>query len=66
MTHEKIIKREDGTEVKIVMMIKADIWYKPAWGEFHRIENLNYRPKLSTEEILSAKLELWEKLKPTL
>jgi len=95
MKHEKIIKREDGSRVKIVVDVVAishrDIEFrsyvlfcekgKRTWRGTYDANLHSYR-KLSMEdrrelerksqfsvtsekEVLDAKLELWQKLKPT-
>lgn len=95
MKHEKIIKREDGSRVKIVVDVVAishrDIEFrsyvltcekgKRTWRGTYDSNLHSYR-KLSMEdrrelerksqfsvasekEVLDAKLELWQKLKPT-
>lgn len=96
MRHEKVIKREDGTRVKITVELisyrfvdkaltyDVNVTYcekgKKTWQPVYDTDSFNYR-KLSIEErrefidaqkllaatpaeILSAKLELWEKIKP--
>jgi hypothetical protein len=97
MTHEKIIKRNSGTQYKIVVAFhvssygkepakyRVDAWTKEKgkrkWQdlddtlsdwEFRKLDLIardehkckNMLRFVSEEEIYSAKLELWEKLKP--
>lgn len=97
MKHEKIIKREDGSKVKISISFYSDSFRpesdkyrvavqtcakrKRTWINVTNSDDYSYRclsmderskfakekqlEYVSKEEILSAKLELWEKLKPT-
>ena len=93
MKHEKIIKRPDGSSVKINLSLwidfrdtvyNIDLSYLPAgkrkwlsvgddgdysWRKLNHTERKEYRMNeylqhVSAEEILQAKIELWEKLKP--
>lgn len=96
MRHEKVIKRDDGTRVKIIVDLTssrfgdvplawdANVMYcekgKKTWQLVYDSDSFNYR-RLSMDErrqfidaqqlliathteILAAKLELWEKIKP--
>ncbi len=80
MLHEKIFKRDDKSRVKITIRFSSDPLFedyggyttnvhtcvkgKRAWireyGIKQRLEHV------TKEEILQAKLELWEKMKPTI
>lgn len=75
MRHQKIIKREDGTRINIVIDLLVNLQSRnfgfklfvcaPKKRTFYNVQNddlgLN---KLTTSEILAAKLELWEMIKP--
>ena len=77
MTHEKIVKRPDGTRIKIIVSLYTDLarnetrWNnfgtlvcdprKRKWREGKISDHL-----ASMQEVLEAQLELWEMLKPTL
>jgi len=73
MRHEKVIKRDDGSEVIIDVLLNlnygspkyhASIWVIPNIGR-KRLVNPNLNHDIATPaEILAAKLELWEKIKP--
>ena len=98
MEHEKIIKRENGTQYKITVNLivdsfrrNANIWRfdvyfrekgKKNWNSLpntlhdHNIRSLSLEDRdkqrienayrfVTEEEVLSAKLELWENIKPT-
>lgn len=96
MTHEKVIKREDGSRV----IIRVDFWMNSTTGPVYNVDvrycapgkrtfrdifssdDHEYRrlsmgersafvyykqlEYVSVTEIYQVKLELWEKLKPTL
>lgn len=92
MIHEKIIKREDGSEVWVYVTLSVSdkaFWDISVWRKTKRmkafknvvdIDSVSYRLKhsresyqkemilaaLSKEEMLEIKMELWNKLKPTL
>jgi len=94
MTHEKIIKRKDGTSVKISVWLyvhqnksnwgyliflkepNSDRWLDPFSDRDYilRIMGPKFKEGLkadtfenyvSADEILKAKLELWQMIKPT-
>lgn len=70
MRHEKIIKRENGDKLRIAIVFyasfstgykySADVWFT-AKGKRKEIINKDIA---TPEEIHTAKLELWEQLKP--
>lgn len=73
MQHEKIIKREGGSELKIT--VKAFKTLNDGYVDYSEtyitvtidgfvLQEPIHPILVSLEEILSAKLELWEKLKP--
>ena len=77
MLHEKIIKREDGTQVKIEVFIFIEYvgdvvhWNteiqtkdkgRKKWCNLH--PEVDESSIVSEEEIYTAKLELWKNLKP--
>lgn len=75
MQHEKIFKREDGTQIKVRVSVTTGsfdnqaYWYYGAdWKEKRqrvwRHDKINLI--VTPEEIYQTKLELWEKLKPVL
>lgn len=73
MQHEKIFKREDGTQIRVDVHVKyidgAVYWsYAAFWRgkrqRFWRCDELDLI--VEPEEIYQTKLELWEKLKPVL
>lgn len=73
MTHEKIIKRENGDSVLIKVTYTASRWdNNDSYGVQVAGREKNKKTwifsdtwKYAThEEILQAKLELWEKMKP--
>ncbi len=72
MRHEKIIVREDGTKVRIVVNFHADyIGEGYAWsGTSQKCEKgkrkFTGNNIATTDELYKAQIELWEKLKPTL
>jgi hypothetical protein len=75
MLHEKIIKRDDGTEIKILIDFYVDFraphWSPPTISVKDKGKTKFYTTPYYTEnlvtnqEILDAALELWHKLKPT-
>lgn len=74
MQHEKIIKRSDGSEVKICVYFLYDSGRDKAYWTYvvHTRapgkKEFIYQGSdewVTPEEILQAKLELWEKIKPT-
>ncbi|MGR3220751.1 MAG: hypothetical protein ACUZ8H_13180 [Candidatus Anammoxibacter sp.] len=78
MTHIKTIKRENGTKIKIQVGIHTDyqeVYYhvrvyacaagKRKFFPIESAENGEF-PGASHNEILEAKLELWQKNKPEL
>lgn len=95
MRHEKIIKRADGSRVKLIVSIKDDGYSnnfaykviahtcepkKRTWVMTYSSDNFSFRrltmderdeyvknsilSVASKEEILEAKLELWQLIKP--
>jgi len=96
MRHEKIFKRENGTQYKISVGLIVDFrstefnadletrdkgkrkWFKTSndykdsnefrvldWPEKLKYHQKKFLDHVTAEEILSVKLELWEKIKPT-
>lgn len=77
MTHEKVIKREDGSRIEIVIIVfgrKNDVisWecivFKVnEYDKYKKFSEVNSIIKniVTPEEIYTAKLEAWEKLKPS-
>ena len=75
MLHEKIIKRDDGTEIRIRVDFYVDFarsyWTEPTISVKDKGKTKFYTTPYYTEnlvtkqEILDAALELWHKLKPT-
>jgi hypothetical protein len=70
--YEKIIKREDGSRVKLTASFYSNyevIWHvrtercEPKKRTFIEVKGLGFA---TPEEILACKLGLWEKIKPTL
>lgn len=74
MTHEKIINKRDGRVVKLVVSLIQDthfvIYYINAYWKRKGDKEFSPYPEpsliASKRQIHTAKLELWEKLKPTL
>ena len=69
MRHEKIIKRENGDKLKIAVVFYsvkswqkyfADVWFTAKGKRKEIYTNTAATP----EEIYTAKMELWELLKP--
>ncbi len=80
MLHEKILKRDDGSIVKIAIRFSSDRFFGEYGGYMTTVRTCarrldmdgrnEYEVKkqlehVTKEEILQAKLELWEKMKPT-
>ena len=65
MTHEEIIKREDGTQYKIIAF-----WRFGIVVGVYKLQGHIWKPctesNVTPEEIYTAKLTLWEQMKPEL
>jgi len=73
MTHEKIIKRDDGVQWRIEVVYNGrEYSYEISYfhprepGVCHYLKRNDPNHPLTPDEIHAAKLELWEKMKPVL
>lgn len=96
MTHETILKREDGTKISIHISLWVDMkddctwkvtvaicsprkrsysyvsksdeyeWRRLSMEDREKATMLEYLKHVTAEEILSAKIDLWNAIKPTL
>lgn len=67
MTHEEIIKRNDGTQYKIIVIPHSIHRFIFA---VYKLDGNIWKPcpkaEVTKEEIYKAKLTLWEQMKPEL